>query len=192
GVATHVGRLHIGHLRYDDLDGDQKKRAGRWNLDSQSGVYGNPVPTQAVRRIAGFPKEKGTYFLDRDQVKPPSSLIQQDGYGDHAIWKHDLFQSAEFLSFKDAVTTSCSSTEAAPPRTVLMVQVIPEIAARLQHVSAQVNTVLQRLEFAESRLSSVLSKEMEVHSSRLGDQVKQSAYSLETMVRLSNKQVWSA
>lgn len=51
------------------------RRHGRWSGDRMTQCYLSPISLEPVRVLAGFPKERGSYFLKRN-IDPPTELQQ--------------------------------------------------------------------------------------------------------------------
>jgi hypothetical protein len=77
--VTHAGR--VSGARLAELNGvpeDQIRRGGRWNADQMTGCYLTTLPRAFMRGIADFDPEWPTsYFLPREAVAPPATLLCQ-------------------------------------------------------------------------------------------------------------------
>jgi len=130
--VTHAGR--VSGARLAELNGvseDQIRRGGRWNADQMTGCYLTTLPRGFMRGIADFDPEWPTsYFLPREAVAPPATLLCQ-------VWPDlDRWQAAH-LERADA-------TERVEPN--LAAGGFLELLQRLRSVFLQ-DSVLWRQEF---------------------------------------------
>ena len=58
-------------------DVDEIRRHGRWSGDRLTQAYLSPISHVSVRVLAGFPRERGSFFLERGTLEPPASLESQ-------------------------------------------------------------------------------------------------------------------
>jgi hypothetical protein len=75
---THVGRS--SGARMADLAGasvDSIRRQGRWNATTLDSSYLLNLPREILRTSAGFPLSQGSYYIKRDLIQPPQSLLSQ-------------------------------------------------------------------------------------------------------------------
>ena len=59
------------------VDIEEVRRHGRWTGDRLTQSYLSPISRMSVRVLAGFPKNSGSYFLERDTLPVPPSLEAQ-------------------------------------------------------------------------------------------------------------------
>jgi len=72
---THAGRG--SGARYAEENGaeiDDVRRHGRWSNDVMETWYLTALPRGAIRVMAGFPADRGQYWLPRSSVDPPEAL----------------------------------------------------------------------------------------------------------------------
>ena len=76
-VKTHMGR-GSGSRMADVLGASEPdiRRSGRWNQQAVS-CYLTSLPRETMRTLAGFPKDRGHFYISRAAVVPPESLQQQ-------------------------------------------------------------------------------------------------------------------
>lgn len=60
--------------------------------DRMTQSYLSPISLEPIRALAGFPVQRGTYFLRRDCIKPPSSL-QRQFFPDADKWMEEFKQN---------------------------------------------------------------------------------------------------
>lgn len=60
-----------------DVDGSDMRRGGRWNRDKMESCYLSQLPKRLMRVLAGFSKEKGSFFLPRGNQDVPEALQNQ-------------------------------------------------------------------------------------------------------------------
>src|ERR1700724_3914985 len=56
---------------------DSIRRHGRWATDRMTSAYLSPLSLEPVRLLAGFKKERGSYYLERQVLSPPEELCTQ-------------------------------------------------------------------------------------------------------------------
>ncbi|KAI3633127.1 hypothetical protein MIR68_009202 [Amoeboaphelidium protococcarum] len=74
-AKTHIGRG--AGARMAELQGASEgdiRRLGRWNSQAMEGCYLTALPRGAMRSLAGFPTDSGSFYLDRGQIDPPEHL----------------------------------------------------------------------------------------------------------------------
>jgi hypothetical protein len=73
-VKTHMGR-GTGSQMADVLGASETdiRRSGRWNQQAVS-CYLTSLPRETMRTLAGFPKDRGHFYIPRAAVEPPESL----------------------------------------------------------------------------------------------------------------------
>jgi hypothetical protein len=73
-VKTHMGR-GAGARMADVLGASESdvRRSGRWNQQAIS-CYLTSLPRETMRTLAGFPKDRGHFYIPRAAVEPPDSL----------------------------------------------------------------------------------------------------------------------
>ncbi|KAG2226860.1 hypothetical protein INT45_010139 [Circinella minor] len=53
------------------------RRAGRWNTSSLTTAYLTNLPHELLRTLAGFPTERGYFYLSRANVQRPEKLCKK-------------------------------------------------------------------------------------------------------------------
>jgi hypothetical protein len=73
-VKTHMGR-GTGSRMADVLGAAESdiRRSGRWNQQAVS-CYLTSLPRETMRTLAGFPKDRGHFYIPRAAVEPPEAL----------------------------------------------------------------------------------------------------------------------
>lgn len=76
-VKTHMGR-GSGAKMADVLGASEPdiRRSGRWNQQAVN-CYLTSLPRETMRTLAGFPKDRGHFYIPRQMVEPPLSLTEQ-------------------------------------------------------------------------------------------------------------------
>lgn len=69
----HIGRC-LGEGELNEVDADVMRQLGNWNIDTYQHVYSSKLPLKGLRAMAGFPQQKGRYWLPRAGVMPSSEL----------------------------------------------------------------------------------------------------------------------
>lgn len=77
--SNHITSGSIGTRTANELgaDAEEIRRHGRWCGDRLSSAYLSPISRVTVRVLAGFSKERGTYFLERANLEVPATLLKQ-------------------------------------------------------------------------------------------------------------------
>jgi hypothetical protein len=77
--SNHITFGFIGARTANELgaDADEIRRHGRWCGDRLSSAYLSPISRVTVRVLAGFSKDRGTYFLERANLEVPATLLKQ-------------------------------------------------------------------------------------------------------------------
>src|ERR1700730_18520918 len=77
--SNHITSGSIGARTANELgaDGEEIRRHGRWCGDRLSSAYLSPISRVTVRVLAGFSKERGTYFLERANLEVPATVLKQ-------------------------------------------------------------------------------------------------------------------
>ncbi len=70
------------------------RRAGRWNQEAMESCYLTSLPRQAMRVLAGFPTERGSFYIERALVDPPQSL-QEKVFPEIDQWLHLIGAEAD-------------------------------------------------------------------------------------------------
>jgi hypothetical protein len=75
---THAGRgCGARHAEIAGASEDQLRRHGRWNVQSMESSYLTGLPRQSIRFVNGFPGAGGQFWLPRDAIHPPDSLLSK-------------------------------------------------------------------------------------------------------------------
>lgn len=53
---------------------DAIRRQGRWNVDAMTSHYLSQISHEAVRALASFPVQRGSFYLERGILEPPDEL----------------------------------------------------------------------------------------------------------------------
>lgn len=72
---THAGRkAAVQHGEIIGVDDAQLRQLGHWDSTWMSKHYSAGIARAAARQFAGFPADRGNYYLPRSRLRPPESL----------------------------------------------------------------------------------------------------------------------
>jgi hypothetical protein len=83
--VTHIFRGSAARMA--DLQGASERdisRAGRWDMSSMVQFYLTGLPRETMRVLAGFTKDRGSFWISRD-VDPPKELADMI-FPDASLW----------------------------------------------------------------------------------------------------------
>lgn len=74
----HFGRsVKPTQLELEELEHSLIKVLGNWNVDVYEDRYSAKMPLKAMRVAAGYDPERGSHYIPRAQIKPPTGLSNQ-------------------------------------------------------------------------------------------------------------------
>ena len=77
-AKTHISRGCAARMtELKGLDEDQIRRLGHWASGAMERHYLSALPRKGMRVMSGFSPRENSYFIKRDCLEPPESLLQQ-------------------------------------------------------------------------------------------------------------------
>lgn len=93
----HLGRnLGTKKLDYQEVDAEEVRRMGQWNMTVYDSSYSSKLPMTAIRNLAGYDDKTGIYFNTRTTVLPSKELLYQTPFGFAFAMREELKEADTF------------------------------------------------------------------------------------------------